>query len=119
MIPENLLPCPFCGHVGLEFSEGSTFRWLAYSCGGCGIGSETRVQTMGAGTQDEWRKQAERDAIEAWNTRAQPPQPSEHGQRARFEERWSNARSVIGTSPASEAKGRAWWAWQAALQEQK
>ena len=50
----DLLPCPFCGHIGLYFNEGSTFRWLAYSCGGCGIGSETRVQTMGKGTNEEW-----------------------------------------------------------------
>lgn len=64
------LPCPFCGHVGLVFSEGSTFRWLQYSCGGCGMGSETRVQTLGAGTKDEWRAEAERRAVQEWNTRA-------------------------------------------------
>ena len=67
------LPCPFCGHIGLAFSEGSTFRWVAYSCGGCGMGSETRIQTMGEGTNEEWRAQAERDAIKEWNTRAAPP----------------------------------------------
>lgn len=32
----DIKPCPFCGHVGLEFSEGSTFRWIVASCGGCG-----------------------------------------------------------------------------------
>ena len=62
-------PCPFCGHTGLTFGEGSTFRWLAYSCGGCGIGSEMRVQTIGEGTKEQWREQAERDAIEEWNKR--------------------------------------------------
>ena len=62
-------PCPFCGHTGLTFGEGSTFRWLTYSCGGCGIGSETRVQTLGEGTKEQWREQAERDAIEEWNKR--------------------------------------------------
>lgn len=66
----ELKPCPFCGHVGLDFTEGSTFRWLAYSCSGCGIGSETRMQTLGNGTKDEWRAAAERDAVAAWNTRA-------------------------------------------------
>lgn len=66
------LPCPFCGHVGLDFKEGTTFRWLAYSCGGCGVESETRIQTLGEGTQDGWRAQAERDAIEEWNKRAPP-----------------------------------------------
>jgi hypothetical protein len=70
------LPCPFCGHVGLDFREGETFRWLAYYCGGCGMGSETRVQTLGNGTPEEWRKQAEQDALKEWNTRAQPaPEP--------------------------------------------
>ncbi len=69
---QTLKPCPFCGHVGLEFSEGSTFRWLAYSCAGCGIGTETRVQTMGSGSPAEWRAQAERDAIKEWNTRTEP-----------------------------------------------
>jgi hypothetical protein len=64
------LPCPFCGHVGLDFAEGSTFRWLAYSCANCDIGSEARMQTMGAGTPAEWRAEAERYAIECWNRRA-------------------------------------------------
>jgi hypothetical protein len=67
---ERLLPCPFCGHVGLDFSEGSTFRWLAYSCGNCGIGGETRMQTLGEGTREEWRAAAERDARDTWNARA-------------------------------------------------
>lgn len=64
------LPCPFCGHDGpLDFSEGSTFRWLAYSCGGCGVGNETRVQTLGDGTPEQWRAKAEQDAIAEWNNR--------------------------------------------------
>jgi len=64
------MPCPFCGHVGLAFGDGSTFRWLAYYCGGCGMGGETRMQTIGAGTREQWRAQAERDAIAEWNTRS-------------------------------------------------
>ncbi len=70
-----LLPCPFCGHVGLDFNEGSTFRWLAYSCGKCGMGSETRMQTLGEGTKEEWLAKAERIAIEEWNTRASSAAP--------------------------------------------
>jgi len=70
------LPCPFCGHVGLDFKEGSTFRWLAYSCGGCGMGNETRVQTLGEGTQEGWLARAELDAIAEWNTRAALAQPA-------------------------------------------
>jgi len=73
MITESMraapLPCPFCGHVGLDFCEGSTFRWLSYSCGGCGTGNETRIQTLGEGTNEEWLDQAKRDAVEHWNTR--------------------------------------------------
>jgi len=65
-------PCPFCGYVGLDFHEGTTFRWLAAECGGCGATcGETRVQTIGQGTKDEWMQQAQADAIEVWNTRVQ------------------------------------------------
>lgn len=70
-----LLPCPFCGHVGLDFGEGSTFRWLHYSCAGCGMGRETRVQTMGDGTPQQRREQAERDATNEWNTRSAAASP--------------------------------------------
>lgn len=66
-------PCPFCGHVGLSFDEGSTFRWLAYSCSGCGMGNETRVQTLGEGTPEQWLAQAELEAIKEWNTRTPTP----------------------------------------------
>jgi len=34
------------------------------------MGSETRIQTMGEGTPEQWREQAERDAVDAWNRRA-------------------------------------------------
>ena len=67
---QALKPCPFCGGVGLDFSKGTTFRWLAYSCVDCGIGSETRVQTMGDGSIEEWKAQAQADAVTAWNRRA-------------------------------------------------
>ena len=63
------LPCPFCGNTGLTFQEGSTFRWLMYSCSACGMGSEVRVQTLGPGTPAEWLEQAKRDAVEEWNRR--------------------------------------------------
>lgn len=64
------LPCPFCGHIGLDFKEGTTFRWLSYSCGGCGAGNETRIQTLGEGTPEQWRAQAKSDAVAEWNRRA-------------------------------------------------
>jgi hypothetical protein len=71
----TIKPCPFCGHVGLDFHEGSTFRWLIAECSRCGATcGETRVQTLGEGTKDEWMQQAQHYAIEVWNTRAQPAQ---------------------------------------------
>jgi len=75
----NPLPCPFCGHVGLDFREGTTFRWLIAECGGCGATcGEIRVQTLGEGTRDEWMQQAQKNAIEVWNMRFnagdKPPQ---------------------------------------------
>lgn len=72
---EELLPCPFCGYVGLLFEEGSTFRWLIASCHNCGATcGEIRVQTLGEGTQGQWRAQAEQEAVAAWNTRAEAKQ---------------------------------------------
>lgn len=66
-------PCPFCGYVGLDFAEGSTFRWIVASCGGCGVSlAETRIQTLGEGTKDEWMAEAKADAIAAWNRRSDP-----------------------------------------------
>jgi hypothetical protein len=59
-----LLPCPFCGHVGLSFGDGSTCRWGIASCEGCGATcGETRREYPDKG---EWHD----EAIKAWNTRA-------------------------------------------------
>ena len=86
---QALAACPFCGEqpTDLEFTEGSTFRWLAWSCPGCGVGSETRKQTMGEGSKEEWCEQAKEDARKTWNTRAalsaQPapaPEPSDEAE---------------------------------------
>jgi Lar family restriction alleviation protein len=68
---QDALPCPFCGAVGLEFGQGSTFRWITAECAGCGATTgETRIQTFGEGTREEWLTDARQDAIKAWNTRA-------------------------------------------------
>ena len=69
--PPEALPCPFCGHIGLNFDEGSTFRWMVASCGGCGATrGDVRVQTLGEGTKEQWWEAAKIDAIEDWNQRA-------------------------------------------------
>jgi len=68
------LPCPFCGNAGLQFREGSTFRWLIAECAKCGATQgETRIQTIGEGTPAEWVAQSKKDAIEVWNTRVVQP----------------------------------------------
>ena len=70
------LPCPFCGHVGLEFREGSSFRWLLASCGSCGAScGETRIQTTGNGNPLEWADAAKTDAVKQWNERAPATAP--------------------------------------------
>lgn len=70
---QELLPCPFCGRVGLTFHEGSTFRWIEARCNGCGASAgEVRVQTTGRGTPEEWRAEAESEAVREWNQRAAP-----------------------------------------------
>lgn len=67
MTERELKPCPFCGNVGLDFSEGSTFRWMIADCQHCGgSAGETR---MG----DSWEESEER-AIAAWNRRASLPE---------------------------------------------
>lgn len=67
----EVLPCPFCGHAVLDFREGSTFRWIVAECTGCGASrGETRIQTLGQGTKEEWMADAQEDAIREWNRRA-------------------------------------------------
>ena len=69
------LPCPFCGHVGVSQYEGSTFRWLATECNGCGAQcSEERINTMTM-ERSAAIEQAKVAAIETWNTRAAQRKP--------------------------------------------
>ena len=63
-IMTHIEPCPFCGHVGLDFSEGSTYRWGEACCSGCGATcGEVRREYPDKG---EWHQ----EAIMQWNTRA-------------------------------------------------
>ncbi len=67
-------PCPFCGCQNICTREGSTFRWMYAGCEDCGAqAGEIRVQTIGTGSQEEWREQARADAFAEWNRRTPPP----------------------------------------------
>jgi hypothetical protein len=69
---EALKPCPFCGHTGLIFSEGSTFRWRIAECQECGAtAGEERIQTMGDGDAEAWETNCRERLIGAWNRRAE------------------------------------------------
>jgi Lar family restriction alleviation protein len=66
----GLLPCPFCGFTGIDFTHPSTFRWITAECQNCGATcGEVRVQTIGDGTRAQWLEDAEKKAISAWNAR--------------------------------------------------
>lgn len=68
---EEIKPCPFCGHVGLHFEDGSTYRWGIASCGACGAtGGEVRRNYPDDG---KWHA----DAIREWNRREPSWQPIE------------------------------------------
>ena len=65
------LPCPFCGSCSIGAYDGSTFRWLAARCNECGAtAGEVRINTLIP--RDEAWPQANEDALQEWNRRAQP-----------------------------------------------
>lgn len=65
------LPCPFCGQLGIEVTESSTFRWRIAECCTCGARcGEVRIQTVGQGTTEEWEAQAYARVVEEWNKRS-------------------------------------------------
>ena len=64
------LPCPFCGSCSIGAYDGSTFRWLAARCNECGAtAGEVRINTLIP--RDEAWPQANEDALQEWNRRAQ------------------------------------------------
>ena len=69
----EIKPCPFCGRTNIGVGPGDSFRWMLAYCRECGAQSgEVRVQTLGAGTPEEWNAAGRKAAIEEWNTRATP-----------------------------------------------
>ena len=74
------LPCPFCGHVGLSHHEGTTFRWLATECNGCGAQcGEERIDTLSK-DHSAAIEQAKEAAITTWNTRFTPFPPQQQAE---------------------------------------
>jgi len=69
-VSQDLKPCPFCGHVGLEFGDGSSYRWGIAYCGQCGATcGEVRRRYPDDG---KWHA----EAIKEWNTRAPAAEPT-------------------------------------------
>jgi hypothetical protein len=65
------LPCPFCGHIGLDFGDGETYRWGIASCGGCGASCmDVRREYP---DQGKWHT----EAIAEWNKRSPAAQPAQ------------------------------------------
>ena len=76
------LPCPFCGHIGLDFSDGNTYRWGIASCGGCGAScGEIRREYPDEG---KWHS----EAIAEWNRRTTPPHRKPLTSQERDAQRW-------------------------------
>ena len=97
----DLLPCPFCGHTGLIFEDGSTHRWGVASCDGCGAtaGSVRRSYT----DDGEWRA----EAIKAWNHRAQPAQAVPLLTRDEIVSAWLAVEHIVHATQRQEAFARA------------
>jgi transcription elongation factor Elf1 len=65
------LPCPFCGEIGVNVHEASTFRWVVAECNFCGAQcGEVRVDTL----NKEWTETMSWGrAVEEWNNRKVQP----------------------------------------------
>ena len=125
-MPLLAIPCPFCGGTDISVREGSTFRWRIAACDDCGATcGEVRRQTLGNGTNEEWDRQAEHDAVACWNTRKKPslieqaiselsePNGSAHILRANILMHWSRskietfAKHLLGDEYQPNAGGEA------------
>ena len=87
------LPCPFCGHIGLDFGDGETYRWGIASCGGCGASCmDVRREYP---DQGQWHT----EAIAEWNKRSPAAQ-----------------RQWVGLT---DAEIRKWWSIENGLEDCK
>ena len=88
------LPCPFCGHIGLDFADGETYRWGVASCGGCGAScGDVRREYPDKG---EWHT----EAIAEWNKRSPAAQRTWVG--LTDEAIWSEYQRIWPFHPAEE-----------------
>lgn len=64
-------PCPFCGHVGISFGEGSTYRWGIVQCNGCEAtrGDFRKIENWKAQAVADWNERAADAQIAALTAR--------------------------------------------------
>ena len=66
MTADELLPCPFCGHIGVTVVQTDTYKWRAAQCDECGAqAAEVRWSHI----HDDPDAVTASRALEAWNTR--------------------------------------------------
>jgi Lar family restriction alleviation protein len=66
----DVKPCPFCGHQGVTVYQGENFRWRVAICDACGAQApDVRHSIKEGQASAEAMADADRRAIEAWNTR--------------------------------------------------
>ena len=68
---KRLLPCPFCGILGVAFCGGRTSRWREMYCVACEAScGEFCHDAPGDGTAEEKALDLFERGLEIWNTRA-------------------------------------------------
>ncbi len=60
-------PCPFCGGAEVTVRDGSTFRWIAARCEGCGAAGPEIKKSLFDNTPLAKQHEA---AIQEWNKRS-------------------------------------------------
>jgi len=69
---KRLLPCPFCGEIGVSFRAGETFRWRVMYCVSCeaSCGEIRYNNTTDDGGYEKKTLDLFERGLEIWNTRA-------------------------------------------------